>query len=225
MLAYTYLQCTLIETTLTCTWNRSGISGHEGCGLGMRLGTHIPTHSPLSSTTKQTLPLYPLLSVNVSLLLYLGNPAVVAVNSTLGVIQGGSITLEVYISGYPTVRSTNIHWYRLNPTRQEITSGATFQDSRRRMILRNVQASAAGTYECEATNPLRGSARIQLQVYGKLVNGCGYPIVYCTALGAREIVQSCTVQLSESERLSNHVLYSSWSQRDCPIMYCTALGV
>ena len=57
------------------------------------------------------------------------------------------------------------------------------------MILRNVQASAAGTYECEATIPLfgsqilRGSARIQLQVYGKLVSGCGYPIVYCTALG------------------------------------------
>ena len=117
----------------------------------------------------------------------------VAVNSTLGVIQGGSITLEVYISGYPTVRSTNVHWYHLNLTRQEITSGATFQNSRRRMILRNIQASAARTYECEATIPLfgsqklRGSARIQLQVYGKLVSGCGYPIMYCTALRARVV--------------------------------------
>ena len=106
-------------------------------------------------------------------------------NSTVGVIQGGSITLEVYISGYPTVRSTDIHWYRLNPMRQEITSGATFQDSRRRMILRSVQASAAGAYECEAQLPLfggrilRASARIQLQVYGKLVSGCGCPNVYC----------------------------------------------
>ena len=103
----------------------------------------------------------------------------VAVNSTVGVTQGNSITLEVYISGYPTVRSTNVHWYHLNPTRQEVTSGATFLDSGRRMILRNVQTSAAGTYECEATIPLLGSqilggsARIQLQVYGKLVNGCG----------------------------------------------------
>ena len=97
----------------------------------------------------------------------------VAVNSTVGVTQGNSITLEVYISGYPAVRSTNIHWYRLSPTRQEVTSGATFQDSGRRMILRNVQPSAAGTYECEATIPLfgnqilRGLARMQLQVYGE----------------------------------------------------------
>ena len=37
-------------------------------------------------------------------------------------------------------------------------------------------------------------------------------------------IQSCTLQLSEPERLSNHVLYSSQSQGDCPIMYCTALG-
>ena len=112
----------------------------------------------------------------------------VAVNSMVGVTQGNSITLEVYISGYPTVRSTNIHWYRLNPMRQEVTSGVTFQDSGRRMILRNVQPSAAGTYECEATithigsQILRGSARIQLEVYGKLESGCGYPIMCCTAL-------------------------------------------
>ena len=104
----------------------------------------------------------------------------VAVNTTVGVTQGNSITLEVYISGYPTVRSTDVHWYRLNPTRQEVTSGATFQDSRRRMILRNVQPIDAGTYKCEATIPLlgsqilRGSARIQLEVYGKLESGCGY---------------------------------------------------
>ena len=109
-------------------------------------------------------------------------------NSTVGVTQGGSITLEVYVSGYPTVRSTDIHWYRLNPTRQEITSGATFQDHRRRMILRSVQASAAGPYECEAQIPhfggriARGSARIHLQVYGKLVSVCGYLIMYCTQL-------------------------------------------
>ena len=115
-------------------------------------------------------------------------------NSTVGVTQGGSITLEVYISGYPTVRSDNIHWYRLNPTRQEITSGATFQDSRRRMILRNVEASATGLYECEAKIPLfmstisRASARIQLQVYGKLVSGCGYPIMYGTEILLRKDV-------------------------------------
>ena len=115
----------------------------------------------------------------------------VAVNSTVGVTQGGSITLEVYISGYPAVQSINIHWYRLNPTRQEITSGVTFQDSRRQMILRSVQASAARAYECEAQIPLFGgrilgaSARIQLQVYGMLVSGCGYLIMYCTALRTR----------------------------------------
>ena len=100
----------------------------------------------------------------------------IAVNSTVGVIQGNSITLEVYISGYPTIQGTDIHWYHLNPTRQEITSGATFQDSRRRMILHNVQPSDARTYECEAINQRsmhNASARIQLQVYGKLVGGYG----------------------------------------------------
>ena len=61
------------------------------------------------------------------------------------------------------------------------------------MILRNVEASATGPYECEAQIPLfvgrilRASARIQLQVYGKLVSGCGYPIMYCTALRMRVV--------------------------------------
>ena len=44
------------------------------------------------------------------------------------------------------------------------------------MILHNVQASDAGMYECEAIIPRlmrNASARIQLQVYGKLVGGCG----------------------------------------------------
>ena len=44
------------------------------------------------------------------------------------------------------------------------------------MILHNIRASDAGTYECEAINPFsmhNASARIQLQVYGKLVGECG----------------------------------------------------
>ena len=109
-------------------------------------------------------------------LLYPGNPAVCPVSSSVGITQGLSTTLEVYISGYPPVRSTNVHWYRLNPTRQEITSGATFHDSRRRMVLTDVQPSDAGMYLCEATIPLigitqlRASATIDLQVYGQLHN-------------------------------------------------------
>ena len=97
--------------------------------------------------------------------------------SSVGITQGLSTTLEVYISGYPPVRSTNVHWYRLNPTRQEITSGATFHDSRRRMVLTDVQTSDTGMYLCEATIPLigitqlRASATIDLQVYGQLHNG------------------------------------------------------
>ena len=144
----------------------------------------------------------------------------VAVNSTVRVTQGNSITLEVYISGHPTVRSTNIRWYHLNPTRQEITSGATFQDSHRRMILRNVQPSAAGTYECEATIPLfgsqilRGSARIQLQVYGKLMGGCGYPIMCCTALGMKVVspsnTQNTEIEVFSSIPKKNAVLGSSF---------------
>ena len=68
------------------------------------------------------------------------------------------------------------------------TSGATFQDSRRRMILRSVQASAAGAYECEAQIPLfggrklRASTRIQLQVYGKFVSMYGFLMMYCASL-------------------------------------------
>ena len=68
------------------------------------------------------------------------------------------------------------------------------------MILRNVQPSAAGTYECEATiigsQMLRGSAGIQLQVYGKLVSGCGYSTF--TALGATEFVLNLGNRYSHS---------------------------
>ena len=49
----------------------------------------------------------------------------------------------------PSLQSQNIHWYY--PNGSEITpTQATFQSSRRRMILSNVQETDAGVYRCEA---------------------------------------------------------------------------
>ena len=91
---------------------------------------------------------------------------------TVGVLQGLTVELEVYVSGYPTPTSSHITWY--HPDRSEISdddSGAVFQDGRRRLILSNVQPHQAGVYECEVVvslSPYMGAVTsILLEVYGK----------------------------------------------------------
>ena len=87
-------------------------------------------------------------------------------------VQGLTAELEVYVSGFPEPTERHLTWYR--PDGSEIMSsdqGVSFQDSGRRMILSNVQASQTGLYECDvliSASPYMGaSTTIQLNVYGE----------------------------------------------------------
>ena len=97
-----------------------------------------------------------------------------AKEETVGVVQGLIVRLEVYISGFPTPTSSHVTWHR--PDRTVIMntdSGITFRDSKRRLILSNVQPHHAGSYECFveiSMDPYLGtSTSIQLEVYGEFI--------------------------------------------------------
>ena len=95
-----------------------------------------------------------------------------AAEETVGVVQGLTVELEVYVSGYPVPTSSQITWY--NPDGSELadaTAGVDLQEGGRRLILSNVQTQQAGQYECTvilSSDPYMGAtAYIQLNVYGK----------------------------------------------------------
>ena len=90
----------------------------------------------------------------------------------IGVVQGSSAVLEVYISGYPVPTASQITWHR--PEGYEVTAddeGVEFQEGRRRLVLSNLQPQQAGVYVCEvesSSSPYgRASTRIELDIYGK----------------------------------------------------------
>ena len=76
------------------------------------------------------------------------NPAIMAAEKVVGTVQGLTVELEVYVSGYPMPTSSQIGWHR--PDVSEILDtdpGVVFQGGRRRLILFNVQPQLAGVYE------------------------------------------------------------------------------
>ena len=103
------------------------------------------------------------------------NPAIIAAEETVGVVQGLTVELEVYVSGFPTPTSSHITWYR--PDGSIISNndpGMVFQDGGRRLIISNVQSTQAGLYECEVllspSPPMLAMTSIMLQVYGELIH-------------------------------------------------------
>ena len=100
------------------------------------------------------------------------NPAIMAAEEVVDTVQGLTVELEVYVSGYPMPTSSQITWYR--PDLSEILDrdpGVAFQDGRRRLMLSNVQPQQAGVYECEvivSLSPYMGAVTsILLKVYGE----------------------------------------------------------
>ena len=98
-----------------------------------------------------------------------------AAEETVGVVQGLTVELEVYVSGYPEPTSSQITWYR--PDGEVVMAthlGVTFQDSEHRLILSNVQPQQAGSYECSvilSLFPYMGaSTSILLEVYGEFIH-------------------------------------------------------
>ena len=103
------------------------------------------------------------------------NPAIMAAEDTVGVVQGLSVQLEVYVSGFPTPTSSHITWYR--PDLSEISNddtGVVLQDGGHRLILSNVQPEQAGSYECTVVLslvPYMGAVTsILLEVYGEFIH-------------------------------------------------------
>ena len=91
-----------------------------------------------------------------------------AASETVSVIQGLSVGLEVYVSGYPKPTESQIRWQ--NPDGSVISSsdvGVMFQKSGRKLVLSNVQFNQSGQYQCTVNGSV--SATIQLQVYGECV--------------------------------------------------------
>ena len=97
-----------------------------------------------------------------------------AAEGTVGVVQGLTVELEVYVSGYPKPVGSGITWQHPNQSViMNTDGGVVFKDGRRRMILSSVQPQQAGLYTCTVVisiSPYRGaSTGIQLDVYGEYI--------------------------------------------------------
>ncbi len=88
-------------------------------------------------------------------------------------LEGGQVQLEVYVASYPLLTDNQIHWYR--PNGDEIfASEPNFQfvNSRKSLILSNVQLADLGRYEVEgllASGPIvigRDRTGITLDIQG-----------------------------------------------------------
>ena len=107
--------------------------------------------------------------------MHTANPAIMAAEETVGVVQGRTVELEAYVSGYPIPTSSHIAWYRPDGTEIMATDpGVAFLDSNRRLVISNVQPEQAGSYECFveiSLVPYMGaSTAIQLEVYGEFIS-------------------------------------------------------
>ena len=96
------------------------------------------------------------------------NPNIMAASETVSGIQGLSVELEVYVSGYPVPTESRIQWrYPDGSVILSVDEGVMFQDSGRRLVLSNVQFNQSGQYQCTVDGGV--SASIQLTVYGECV--------------------------------------------------------
>ena len=103
---------------------------------------------------------------------FTANPAILAAEEAVSVVQGLTVELEVYVSGFPLPTESSITWQYPDGTPVMNTDfEVQLQGGGRRLILSNVQPARAGTYQCSVVislSPYMGaSTSIQLDVYGK----------------------------------------------------------
>ena len=101
----------------------------------------------------------------------------VAQEGPIGVVEGSSAVLEVYVSGYPEQpTAAQITWHR--PEGSEVDDndqGVEFQEGRRRLVLFDLQRQQAGVYCCKVESQYdSASAQIQLNIYGKSCDNLWY---------------------------------------------------
>ena len=98
------------------------------------------------------------------------NPAILAAKETVSIPEGGTVELEVYLSGYPVPTESNITWWYPNgSTILNTDFGVMFQGEGRKLILSNVESEQSGSYQCSvitSTSPYMGTTTsIQLDAY------------------------------------------------------------
>ena len=79
-----------------------------------------------------------------------------ATKEIVEVLQGSSVELEVYVSGYPVPTDLNITWE--GPDLKEISDSddsVDFHDGHRRVTLSNVQLHQAGLYTVTVSLPFQ----------------------------------------------------------------------
>lgn len=89
---------------------------------------------------------------------------------TVSVIEGLSVGIEVYVSGYPEPTESQLIWQY--PNGSVISSsdrGVMFQDRGRRLVLSNVQSDQSGVYQCTVNVGASVSTRIRLDVFGECI--------------------------------------------------------
>ena len=100
------------------------------------------------------------------------NPAIMATKNNVEVLQGSSIKLEVYVSGYPIPTESDITWKRPNLREiSDLDDTVDFQDGHRRLTLSNIQPHQSGLYSVTVSLPPNRVARtgVYLNVYCKQV--------------------------------------------------------
>ncbi len=95
-------------------------------------------------------------------------------------LEGGQVKLEVYVSSFPLLTGNQLHWYR--PNGDEIFStepNVQFANSRKSLILSNVQLADSGRYEAEG-RLTSGSITIKKQRAGITldIQGLYYPYIH-----------------------------------------------
>ena len=107
-----------------------------------------------------------------------------AVEKSVSVVQGSTVELEVYVSGYPIPTNSQITWYYPNDNVVlDTDTGAEFQDGGRRLKLSNVQPQHAGLYDCKVVlSHMNASTKIELNVHSKYIVSTCIRYSACTVI-------------------------------------------
>lgn len=102
------------------------------------------------------------------------NPAIMATKEKVEVLQGSSVELEVFVSGYPIPTELNITWK--GPDFREISDSddsVDFHDGHKRVTISNIQLCQAGLYTVMVSLPFQSELKrvarteVYLDVYCK----------------------------------------------------------
>lgn len=105
----------------------------------------------------------------VSTFVSLGSVAIIPVEATYNITQGGNVSLEVYADGNPVIMSNEIQW--TNPQGNTITPGGRylFLNGNKHLIIQRAMLEDGGTFRVNIVREMSDtvSTTIELDVHGK----------------------------------------------------------